>query len=163
MAAGSISGMLSSSRHLHGRNNPRIRAASANIALQGAADFRLAGLRRLLQESDDRKYHAWCTVTALQRVGLDEGVLHRMEFAVLLQTFNRRDLFAGDSGHARHARSHGRALNQHGACAAMALAASVFRAGEFQFVAKDPEQHARRVYKEPVVLLVDDEFHSLIL
>src|ERR1700733_8937140 len=103
MIAGSISAMLSSGHHLHSGNNPRIRAASANIALECAADFRLAGLRRLLQEPDHRKDHAWCTVTALQRVGLDEGVLHRMESAVLLKTFNRGDIFAGYGGPPRPA------------------------------------------------------------
>ena len=64
---------------------------------------------------------------------------------------------------ARHARAHRRAVDQNRARAALAFAAAIFRAGEFQFVAQHPEQHARRVHHQPVVRLVDDEFHAPIL
>jgi len=45
----------------------------------------------------------------------------------------------------------------------MAFATAVFAAGEFQFVAEDPEQQAVGVELESVMRLIDDEFHVLIL
>jgi hypothetical protein len=45
----------------------------------------------------------------------------------------------------------------------MAFATAVFAAGEFQSVAEDPEQETVGVELEPVMRLIDDEFHVLIL
>ena len=86
-----------------------------------------------------------------------------MEAAVLRQTFDGGDLLSFDLGDGRDAGAHGRAIDEYGACAAMAFATAVLAAGEFQFVAEDPEQEAVGVQLEPVMHLIDDEFHVLIL
>jgi len=148
---------------LHGNDNPRIRPAPANITFERAADLGLARLRRLLEKPDAPQNHARSAVAALQSVSFQESFLHRMQFAVLRQTLNGRDFFAGHHRHARHAGSDGRAFDQDGARAALSLAAPVFGAGELEFVAENPEQQARRVDHQPVVLLVDHEFHAPIL
>ena len=149
--------------HLHGRDNSWIGPAAANVALQGASDLGFAWVRSLLQQAYAGQDHSGRAVAALHGVGLDEGLLQRMEAAVLRQTFDGGDLFSFDFRDGCNAGAHGRAIDEHGAGSAMAFATAILAAGEFQLVAEDPEQEAVGVQLEPVMRLIDDEFHALIL
>jgi len=86
-----------------------------------------------------------------------------MEAVVLRQTFDGGDFFSFDLGDGRYAGADGRAIDKHGTGAAMAFATAVFAAGELEFIAEDPKQEAVGVELEPVMLLIDHEFHALIL
>ena len=145
---------------MHGRYDARISSAAAEIALERAPDIGFTGVRSLLQQAYAGEDHAGRAVAALHGVGLDEGLLQGMEAAVLRQTFDGGYLFSFDLGDARYAGAHGRAIDEDGASAAMAFATAVFGAGEPEFVAEDPEQEAVRVELDPVMLLIDDEFHA---
>jgi hypothetical protein len=149
--------------YLHSRDNARVCTASADIALQGAPDFRFAGVRSLFQKAHTGEDHSGSAIAALHSVGLDEGFLQRMEAAVFRQSLDGGDVFTRNLGDGRDAGAHGRAIDEHGAGSAMAFATAIFAAGKFQFVAEDPEQEAVGVELEPVMRLIDDEFHVLIL
>src|ERR1700693_5293998 len=109
--------------HLHGRDDAGISSTSADIALQRAPDVGFTGMRGLLQQTYAGQDHSRCAVAALHGVGMDEGLLQ------------------------------GRAIDEHGACSAMAFSTAVLAAGEFEFVAEDPEQEAVGVDLEPVMRL----------
>src|SRR5690348_1171009 len=161
-----VSGMLASGEplgELDGGDDARVRSASADVALHGAADFGFRGMRRFAQQSGGGHDHARRAVSALHGVGLDEGLLERRELAVGSETFDGGDLLSGDAGGGRDAGSHGRAIDEDGAGAALAFAAAVLAAGEFEIVAQDPEEFAVGVDLKPVMLLIDDQFHTLIL
>jgi hypothetical protein len=149
--------------HLHSRDNARVSSAAADVAFEGTPDFRLAGVWSLFQETHAGEDHAGSAIAALHGVGLDESFLQRMEAAVLRDSFDGGDLFSGDLEDWRDAGAHGRAIDEHGAGSAMAFATAVFAASEFEFIAEDPEQEAVGVELEPVMRLIDDEFHALIL
>ena len=149
--------------HLHSRDNARISSAAADVTFECTANFRFTRVRSLLQESNAGEDHSGSAITALHGVGLDEGFLQRMEAAVLRQPFDGGDFFARDLGHLRDAGAHRRAIDEHGAGSAVAFATAIFAAGEFQLVAEDPEQEAVGVQLEPVMRLIDDKFHALIL
>ena len=103
-------------------------------------DLGLAGIGLAPQERHRLHDHARRAVAALQGVGLREGLLHRMEAAVLLQAFDGGDGLAADGTHARLARATGDAVQQDRAGAALPLAAAVLGPGEVQLVAQHAQQ-----------------------
>src|ERR1700686_4881924 len=123
--------------NLHGRDDARVSPAAANIALQRAPDVGFTGMRSLLQQAHARHDHSGRAVAALHGVSLDEGLLQGMKAAVLRQPFDGGDLFSFDLGDGRDAGAHGRAIDEYGACAAMAFATAVLAAGEIELVAED--------------------------
>lgn len=159
--------MLASVHQLLGQLNrgddPRIGSAAADVAFHGLSNLSLVGMRSFSEQSNAGYDHAWRAVAALHRVGLNERFLHRMKPAILRNALNSCDLLSSGGGRLRNARPNGRSIDQHGASSALALATSIFTAGEFQFVAQDPKEHAVRVDLEAIVLLIDDEFHISIL
>src|SRR5260370_10416438 len=148
---------------LHGGHDARVGPGGADVALHGAPDLGLGGVRSLFQQAHGGDDHAGRAIAALHGVGLDEGFLQRMQAAVLFQAFYSGDLFSGHRDSARNARPHGRSIDEDRARSALALAAAILAAGEFQFVAQDPEEHTVRVDFEAVPLLIYDEFHASIL
>ena len=155
--------MLHPGGHTDGVDDAWIGPAAANVAFEGAADLGFARLRRLLEQRDAGENHAGRAVPALQRVGLDEGFLQGMQFAVLRQSLDGGDLFACDGRDGRPARTHRGAVHQNGAGAALPLAAAIFRSGEVKLVAKHPQQQPSGVRYEPVAFAVDHQFHGPIL
>jgi hypothetical protein len=163
-----MSGMRSSRGHLlrgvlNGGDDARIGSAAANVALERAANFGFVGLWTFLEEADAREDHAGRAISALERVLIEEGLLNWMKPPVLFEALDGGDLFASDRENAGDAGAHGRAVDQDGAGAALALAASVLGAGEGEVVAEDPEEHAVGVEDDAVMLLVEDELHTSIL
>ena len=83
--------------------------------------------------------------------------------AILRQTFDGGDRFAGHAVCQGDAGTRGRSIDEDGAGAAVALAAAVFATRQSEVVTEHPEEHAVGMDFEAVMFLVDDEFHSLIL
>src|SRR4029078_6720184 len=103
-------------------------------------DVRVGPLRVLLPQGRDSHDHAALTVTALRHVEVDPGLLNLGKGAVLGQTFYRRDLLADGIAGGHAARTSRRAVNVHGAGAALCDSASVFCAGHADGIADDPQQ-----------------------
>ena len=140
---------------LDGRDDPRVRAAAADVARERADDVLGARLRVRLQERDAGDDHPGRAVAALEGLGLEKRVLHRMEPAVLGEAFDRHDLLARRLGDRRLAGGRRLAVEQDHAGAALPLAAAVLRAGQVQAVAEDPEEHFLGRGGDPVRLTVD--------
>src|SRR5207253_3118512 len=71
--------------------------------------------------------------------------LQRVEFSVAREAFDGRDFLRADGAARREARTHGHAVDEHGARAALAFAAAVFGAGEREVVAQHAEERTRRI------------------
>src|SRR5262249_23238510 len=83
-----------------------------------------------------------------------------MEPPVLFQPFDGGDRLAYDRGGRRQAGTRRTPVNQHGASAALAFAAAVFRASQIQIVAQHAEQHALAVNFDAAFGSVDLKFYS---
>ena len=129
-----------------GRDDPRVGAAAAHVAVHRAGDLRLAGIGRSPQQRHARHDHARRAVAALHRVDLEERLLDGVQPAVLLEPFDGGDRLAGRRGRGRDAGAGGPAVDQHGAGAALALAAAVLGAGQVELVAQD----ASRLWSGPI-------------
>src|ERR1700692_4852764 len=79
---------------LHRLDDVDVAGAAAEVAGDRFADLQLARIRVLLEERAARHQHSRRAIAALQAVLLPEAFLHRVELAVLLEPFDRRDLVA---------------------------------------------------------------------
>ena len=79
-------------------------------------------------------------VAALRAAEVGKAVLQRVQTAVAGQPFNGRDLAPLALGRQQQAREHRLAIDQHGACAALAQLAAVLGAGELQIFSQHLEQ-----------------------
>lgn len=122
---------------LDGFDDSRMRAAAADVALQGLLNFGLRGIGILLQQSDAAHDHAGRAVGALEGFGVEEGLLNRMKAAGLLEAFDGGNGFAVGCGNGSYARTTRRTIEQNCAGAALAFAAAVFGASKTEVVAKD--------------------------
>ena len=77
---------------------------------------------------------------ALQRVVGDEGLLHRMQFAVLFKPFDGDDLTSLDRADGDQAGTHGHPVEQHRATAAVAFTATILWTGQPQIRPEHPQQ-----------------------
>src|SRR6476619_3698920 len=77
-----------------------------------------------------------CAEAALERVGADE----RLHEGMVAQPFDGRHLALADGVDQRDARERGRAVEQHGAGAAVSLAARDLRPRQAELAAEDVEQ-----------------------
>ena len=120
-----------SRRALDGRADALIRAAAADVAGHRLVDLGVGRARLLGEERRGLHDLAGLAVAALRDVGRDPRALHGMGLAAA-EALDRDDLASGQRAHRRLARAHGLAVHVHGAGAAEAAAAPVFRAGETQ-------------------------------
>src|SRR5260221_14278447 len=81
-------------RVLHGLDDIHIARAAAQIPANSLADLLLARILVAYEERARGHQHARRAESALQAVLLGEALLHRMELAALLQSFDRGDLAA---------------------------------------------------------------------
>ena len=79
---------------------------------------------------------------ALEGVRVQESLLERVEVSVRLDTFDGGDWLTGGDTDGCTAGPHWGAIHENGAGAALAFAATVFGAGQVEFVAQDAEQGA---------------------
>ena len=86
--------------------DPRIRAAPAHVPGQLGGDPGVIRVRHPVEQRGRGGEPARGAVPALHRAGLQPGLLHRVQQAVLGKPFDRRDPLAGDLGRRRGARGH---------------------------------------------------------
>jgi hypothetical protein len=84
--------------------------------------------------------HPRLAVAALPDIVLDPGRLHLAQLPALGEAFNSGDFLAFDCGYRHHAGARCRAVDVHGARAALRDAAAIFRSGEADLLAQHPEQ-----------------------
>src|SRR6266566_978002 len=100
-------------------------------------------LRRLLvrrEEGDGGHHHSGSAEATLQTVLLVEAFLDRMELAVLLETFDRRDGAPIGLHREDRARLHRTAVEQHGAGAAVRRVAADMRPGHAEVLAEEVDK-----------------------
>jgi len=88
---------------------------------------------------------------------LEELLLQRVQLAVVLEPFDRRDRLALDLSGGGGARADGRPADEHRAGAAVPFTAAELGAGQSEIVAKNPEKRAGMVGVEPRGLAVERE------
>src|SRR5258708_31150380 len=86
--------LLLGGRVLGRLDDVQVAGAAAEIAGDGLADLRLAGIRVARQQRAAGDHHPRRAVATLEAVLLPETFLDGMELAVLLQALHRRDLAA---------------------------------------------------------------------
>jgi hypothetical protein len=142
-------------RLLDGCNNALVRAATADVAVHAADDFGFGGIGILLKQRVAAENHAGRAIGALHRTGVDERLLQRMQPAILFETCDGGDLFVADGAHRRLARMQRDSVNEHATRGALALAATVFTAGEAKVVAQDAQESAAGVDVDGSSLAID--------
>ena len=100
---------------------------------------RPAGVR-LGEHADGRADLSGGAVAALQRVLLDERLLHQVQFVVGGQAFDGGDLPPLDRDGEHQAGVHPPAVDQHGAGATLAVVAALLAAGQPQVIAQGVQQ-----------------------
>ena len=94
MASSLLAVFMAWSRLLHRGDNVGIGGAAAEISAHVLADVGVAVGMAFVDAGDRRHDLPGRAVAALEGVVIDEGLLHRMQLAVLRETFDRRDHFA---------------------------------------------------------------------
>jgi hypothetical protein len=72
-----------------------MRPAPANIPLQKLNDLRLTGIGIRLQQTNSAHDHSRSAVSALECSCIQKRLLHRMQSAIFLKTFDGRDGLSG--------------------------------------------------------------------
>ena len=121
-------------RLLNRRYDPVLRAAAADVAFQFASNLGFGWRGIPPKQSGALHDHARGAITALHGLAVHKRLLQRMQTLSIRQTFNRRDLFAADRTHRSQAGSMRHSVDQNSASAALAFAASVFRARQVELV-----------------------------
>src|SRR5262249_28749292 len=112
-----------------------VAGAPADIALDGLADLRFARVGIRIEEGLGRHQHPRRAVAALQCVRVAEGLLQRMQFAILREPLDRLDRSAVGLDGEHHAALDRIAVVEDGARSAIAGVAAHVRAGEIEVVA----------------------------
>jgi hypothetical protein len=94
----------------------------------------------VLEQLHGRHDHARRTETALQSVTLTEGRLHRMQFAIVAQPFDRGDLGALRLDGQDRASLNGASIQMHGTGAALSGIATHVGSGEMQLITDQLDQ-----------------------
>jgi hypothetical protein len=89
---------------------------------------------------------------------VDEGLLHRMQRPVRLgETLDRRDVTAFGRGGKREAGQHTPAVDDHGACAALAVVAALLGACQPEVLAQRVEQRGADIECNEMLVAVDPQ------
>ncbi len=135
----------------------RIGAAPAYLAGQRGRRPGVIRVRHLVEQRRRGHQPAGRAVTALHRAGLEPGLLHRVQDAVLGQPLDGRHPLPGGLGRGQRAGLDGAAAEQHRAGAADALAAAELGAGHPEIIAEHLEQAPVRAARDPAPGAVDDD------
>src|SRR5579863_7356546 len=113
-----------------------MRAAAANVSLQGLDDFVRSRRRFGRQQADAAQNHSGSAIGALKCAGIEKRLLHRMEAAVFYKSFNCDDGARCGGADGNLAGAPRSAVEQDGTRAALAFAATIFGSGESEIVAQ---------------------------
>ena len=117
----------------------------------------------LLQKSIDRHDETRSAETALHAMTFPECLLYRVQFAVVRQSLNRRDVFAICLYGKHQAGADSFSTDQDGTRSADAVLTSKVRPGEFHVVAQEVGQRLTRLYASFTGNSVDSECHDMFL
>jgi hypothetical protein len=117
----------------------------------------VVGIGFALEQRDRAHHHPGRAIPTLKGPDLEESLLDRVEHPADSEPLDGPDGPAGDLGQVQLACPDRLAVEQHGAGAACALAASGFRAREAQLVAQDEQQGAVGSQRDGAEGSVDDE------
>ncbi len=140
---------------LNGGDDARVRAAAADISLQGLHDFRLAGIRIFLEQRDAADNHSRRAVRTLKRAVIEECLLHGMKLAVLFKALDGDDGFPCRVADRKLARAPRRAIQQNGACTALAFTAAIFGASQAKLFTQRREQRSGWIRFEKPAFSID--------
>src|SRR5438270_38087 len=113
-----------------------VAGAAAEISGQALAYVRLSGFWRAFEEADGGEHHARRADAALRAAALDHRALHGVEALAVGDSLDRGDLRPLDLREGDEATVDKFAVHDDRARAALALAAALLRAGEFQLLAQ---------------------------
>src|SRR3954462_11182110 len=133
---------------LHRRDDPRIRAAAADVAAHRLAHVVIGRTPGLVQHRDRRHDLTRRAVPALEAVVGDECLLHRVELLAARKPLDRRYAPALLHNGECQARQLTAAVDVHGARAALSVVAALLAAGEPSVFAKGVEQGDARLEGE---------------
>src|SRR5438552_12139175 len=135
-----------------------MRAAAADIALQGLIDVRLAGIRIGLQEAHAAQDHSRGAVRTLKRAGIEERLLDRMQAPVFFQTLDSHHGFSRSRARRDLAGSPRRSANQYGTSTALPFPAAVFAAGQSKLITQNIQKRRIRRVVDRIALAVNFQF-----
>jgi hypothetical protein len=119
-----------------------VAAAAANQAFKRGAHLFVGGMGIFVEQGFGREHPSIQAVTALEGLFGDEGFLYGVGIAFGGEPFEGDDLFSGYGGNGQHARAHRAVIDEDGAGAALAEAASEAGIIQGQIVAQDVQQRA---------------------
>src|SRR3984957_12736144 len=152
--------MSRSGYRVDGRAHTLIRPAATDIG-DRRVDIRVSRFWILLEQSHHRHHHAALTIAALWHVEIDPSLLGWVEVAVLRERLDCGHLAAAQTADWHLAGARGRAVNMHGASAALSDPATILRTGESDRIAQHPKQRGVRLDIDLVRLSVDGKrYHS---
>src|SRR5579859_3992923 len=146
---------------MDGLDDPRMRSATANVALQGLNNLRRCGTGICREKADAAHDHARSAISALKRPFIQEGLLNGMQSPVLFEAFNSCNGFCRGCAHRSLTRSARRPTDQDRARAALPFATSVLGARQAEFVAECGEKRCFRIALHRVALTVDFKLDRL--
>src|SRR5688572_26190384 len=130
---------------LHGLDDLRIRRAAAEIARQVVPDLIVGGFRRLLEQFLRHQHESGRTEAALESAVRHERFLHRMKAVLPGQPFDRIHFSTVDEGGEIQATRYRRAVDDHRAAAAQALAAAFPRTEQREIALQHIDQRVMHI------------------
>src|SRR5215471_13488099 len=136
-----------------------IGGAAAEIAREIVPDLLLVRVGMGVEQLRRHQHEARRAVSALEGAGLDEGFLHGIEIvrARVRERLDRRYLGAVDERGQVEAAGDGRAVHQHGAAPAQALAAALARAHQIEVALQQLDEVVMRLDLGRDLLAVEGE------
>jgi hypothetical protein len=138
-----------------GLENVQIGAAPTEIAGNRTPQLGFRGRRRFVQQAFEAHDLTRRTEAALKGIGIDKGLLHRVEFTMLSNTFNGGNGVAFTVNGQAQTGIDGTAVEENGAGATVPHIANFFGARQGEVIAQGIEQGAPRFQHECVLPSVD--------
>ena len=134
-----------------------VAGAAADVALQSLLDLGVGRMRVLAQQRGRAHQHAGRAVAALERVVVRECLLELRQLLAVGEPFDRLDARAVGLDGEQHAALDERAVDDHGARAAVARVAADVAAGQVEVVADEMDQQLARFHLALVRRAVDGD------
>src|SRR4051794_35027805 len=124
----------------HGRDNVWIGSAAADVAAHVLANVVIAARVALLHTTDCRHDLSRRAITALERILVDKGLLHRVQLVTSRESLDGEDLLSLRGKRQCQAGHYPTAIDQDGAGAALTVVTAFFAAVEADVLAQRVQQ-----------------------
>src|ERR1700733_7372270 len=161
LSLGLAQGLRLSPHLLNGRDNVRIRAAPANIAIHALLHVVICRPAWLFQQRNRRHDLPRRAVAALIPIVFDERRLHRMHMIRLAQSFDRCDLVVRVHHRERQARVYPPTVDVHRTGPALTVIATLLRPSQLQVLAKAVQERHTRLNHHAIGLPVHIQRNGL--